>query len=271
MKVSHLKHLRALLHYYWYLYSPTLLDSQELSSQRCRKKLPSFIHTHFPLRMTLLSPVTTILPKLRGSPMGNGDAERTSLAACAVDQDLLLRRNSTVFFQWKWRGITVCGTRSMCRNYYYASGLGVGNGNGEWRRCSWIPDQAAGDAGSSTLYWGRVSGVMDNVEWSTEHGNIYSALSLRCWSIIKDLPPCKVCLIFHTFWKGLIFILLLDVTFNSTKMLIPEEMPCKSGTPWFTHDSNRVQWIFGKFFRTICHSFDSGFKKAYQNNIRTDQ
>jgi len=55
-------------------------------------------------------------------------------------------------------------------------GLGFGNGNGERRRCSWIASQAAGDAGSSTLYWGRVSGVMDNVEWSTEHGNIYSAL-----------------------------------------------------------------------------------------------
>ena len=38
----------------------------------------------------LLSPVTTIVPKLRGSPMENGDAGRTSLAARAVDQDLLL-------------------------------------------------------------------------------------------------------------------------------------------------------------------------------------
>jgi len=59
-------------------------------------------------------------------------------------------------------------------------GLGFGNGNGECRRCSWIAVQAAGGAGSSTLYWGRVSGVMDNVEWSTEHGNIYSALWERC-------------------------------------------------------------------------------------------
>ena len=160
-------------------------------------------------------------------------------------------------------------SRSMQQVYSYASWLGFSNG--EWRRCSWIPDQAAGAAGSSTLYWGCVWGLIDNGEWSTEHGKIYSALSLRCWSIMNDLPPCKVCLIFHTFWKGLMFILLLDVTFNSTKMLIPSEMPCKSGTPWFTHDSNRVQCIFGKFFRTICHSFDSGFKKAYQNNIKTQQ
>ena len=157
-----------------------------------------------------------------------------------------------------------CGTSS----WYYISpvGLGFGNGNGECRRCSWIAAQAAGDAGSATLYWGAVEGVMDNEEWSTEHGNIYSALWERCWSIMNDLPPCKVCLIFHTFWKGLIFILLLDVTLSSTKILIPSQMPCKSGTPWFTQDSNLVQCISGKFFRTICHSFDSGFKKEYQNN-----
>ena len=55
-------------------------------------------------------------------------------------------------------------------------GFGFGNGNGECRRCSWIAAQAAGGAGSATLYWGAVAGVMDNVEWSTEHGNIYSAL-----------------------------------------------------------------------------------------------
>jgi len=55
----------------------------------------------------LLSPVTTILPKLRGSPMGNGDAVKTSLAARAADQDLLLRWNRAGFCQWRWRGISV--------------------------------------------------------------------------------------------------------------------------------------------------------------------
>ena len=89
MKVSHLKHLRAHLHYYWYLYSPTLLDSQELFT---------FCLPHALQLVMLLSPVTTILPKLRGSPMENGDADWSSLAARAVDQDLLLWRNSTVFF-----------------------------------------------------------------------------------------------------------------------------------------------------------------------------
>jgi len=54
--------------------------------------------------------------------------------------------------------------------------LGFGNGNGECRRCSWIAAHAAGPRGRSTLYWGAVAGVMDNVEWSTEHGKIYSAL-----------------------------------------------------------------------------------------------
>ena len=78
------------------------------------------------------------------------------------------------------RHLSLQVTRSWGSHYYYASGLGFGNGNGEWRRCSWIPDQAAGDAGRLTLYWGAVVGVMDNVEWSTEQGKIYSALSLRC-------------------------------------------------------------------------------------------
>ena len=70
-------------------------------------------------------------------------------------------------------------SRFRCRcsvPYISPVGLGFGNGNGECRRCSWIASQAAGGAGSATLYWGAVAGVMDNVEWSTEHGNIYSAL-----------------------------------------------------------------------------------------------
>ena len=66
-------------------------------------------------------------------------------------------------------------SRFRCRcsvPYMSPVGLGFGNGNGECRRCSWIAAQAAASAGSATLYWGAVEGVMDNEEWSTEHGNI---------------------------------------------------------------------------------------------------
>jgi hypothetical protein len=71
-----------------YVYSPTLLDSQVLLSQtRKKNKLASSNHS-LQLEM-LLSPVTTILTVPHGSPMENGDAVITSLAARAVDQDLL--------------------------------------------------------------------------------------------------------------------------------------------------------------------------------------
>ena len=73
-----------------YVYSPTLLDSQVLSSQRCKKNYLASSNHSLQLEM-LLSPVTTILSKLRGSPMENGDEELSYLAARAADQDLLLR------------------------------------------------------------------------------------------------------------------------------------------------------------------------------------
>ena len=80
-----------------YVYSPTLLDSQVLSSQTCKKNYLASSN-HSSTQEMLLSTLTTILPKLRGSPMENGDAVITSLAARAVDQDLLLRRNRAGFF-----------------------------------------------------------------------------------------------------------------------------------------------------------------------------
>ena len=84
------------------------------------------------------------------------------------------------FCQWNGVASQSEGYPQLRKYYYYASGVGAGNGNGEWRRCSWIAAHAAGPAGSSTLYWGCVWGLIDNGEWRTEHGKIYSALSLRC-------------------------------------------------------------------------------------------
>jgi len=80
----------------------------------------------------------------------------------------------------EWRGISASLVPQLRKYYYYASGVGAGNGNGEWRRCSWIAAHASPGAGSSTLYWGCVWGLIDNGEWRTEQGKIYSALSLRC-------------------------------------------------------------------------------------------
>jgi hypothetical protein len=81
----------------------------------------------------------------------------------------------------QWNGVvSPSGESRSCGSYYYASEVGAGNGNGEWRRCSWIAAQSPGPAGSSTLYWGCVWGLIDNGEWRTEQGKIYSALSLRC-------------------------------------------------------------------------------------------
>ena len=43
--------------------------------------------------------------------------------------------------------------------------LSLANGNGEWSRNSTTAAQAAGDAGSFTLYWGLESRPMDDGEW----------------------------------------------------------------------------------------------------------
>tara|TARA_R100001086_G_scaffold216214_1_gene132364 strand:- start:792 stop:1163 length:372 start_codon:yes stop_codon:yes gene_type:complete len=119
----------------------------------------------------LLSTVTTIVPEPQGLRMENGDADDIYQLSFLEAGAACIPYTTTVGWlpamEWRWTS-----------SWYYISpvGLGLGNGNGEWRRCSWIAAHAAGSRGSSTLYWGAVSGVMDNVEWSTEHGNIYSAL-----------------------------------------------------------------------------------------------
>ena len=111
-----------------YLYSPTLLDSQELLSQRCKKNYLASPNHSLQLEI-LLSPVTTILPKLRGSPMDNGDAERTSLAARAAHQDLLLWRKIVSFCQWRSSASGSAAPAAGRRKLFYQRFLG----NGQWR------------------------------------------------------------------------------------------------------------------------------------------
>ena len=126
--------------------------------------------------MTLLSPVTTILPELHGSPMENGDAGRTSLAARAVDQDLLLCG--------RWRlsangngEASASGCSRSWGNYYYASGR-AGFCNGEWRMWSSISAQAAWDTGNVHVLlacWGDNAAM----ETTMEEGNRQINLSSR--------------------------------------------------------------------------------------------
>ena len=115
--------------------------------------------------------VSLILQRLVGFQQWNGDgvAPATPGALQTRIPDAGKRAWFSVM-EVDWRAI-----RFRCRcsvPYMSPVGFAFGNGNGEYRRCSWIAAQAAGDAGSATLYWGAVAGVMDNVEWSTEHGNI---------------------------------------------------------------------------------------------------
>mgnify|MGYP007059499769 CR=1 FL=1 len=108
--------------------------------------------------------------------MENGDADLSSLAARAVDQDLLLRRNIAGFCQWKWRGITVGGlpaagaTITMLRE-----GRVSAMENGECSRAS--PSRLPG-----TLEWPmtylRVGATMRQWrrQWKKER---YTSISLR--------------------------------------------------------------------------------------------
>ena len=127
-----------------YVYSPILFDSQDLNHNLSTPASAPAGDAASPY---------TILPTTVGLCQWNGDA----------------------YDQLSFPGSCRCSVP-----YMSPGGFGFGNGNGECRRCSWIAAHAAGDAGRLTLYWGAVAGVMDNVEWSTEHGNIYSALWERC-------------------------------------------------------------------------------------------
>ena len=127
--------------------------------------------------MTFLSPVTTILPKLRGSPMGNGDADW-----CATPGELQRPGSTMMAEQYGFLSMEMerHRGRSCLRswgNYYYASGR-AGFCNGEWRMWSSISVHAAWDAGRSHVLlacWGDNAAM----ETTMEEGNRQINLSSR--------------------------------------------------------------------------------------------
>ena len=107
---------------------------------------------------------------------------------------------------------------------YYGS-WGLASGNGECRRISRTCCQGRWSCTMSTTQWcgGRLT--MEPMEGATDPEKIYSKLWGKVVAIIKFLPPCKLWLKFHDFWKGLKFILLLVITFSSTQIDTPSQMP----------------------------------------------
>ena len=97
-------------------------------------------------------------------------------------------------------------------------------GNGEWRRYRWARIQ---DPESPGTGWVKLAMELSNAARLTamELGKIQDKLSSRERSIIKLLPPCLAWLKCHAFWKGLNFIFLSLVIFNSTHNMIPSLQP----------------------------------------------
>ena len=178
-----------------YLYSPILFDSQEL--------ILFYLSTRSSCHAGGATSPYTILQRSIGLCQWNGGYQFYHLRFLAAAGAACIAYTTTVGWlpSMEWNGVAPAtpgalrtripdagkrawfsvmevnwrASRFRCRcsvPYMSPVGLGFGNGNGECRRCSWIAAQAAASAGSATLYWGAVEGVMDNEEWSTEHGNI---------------------------------------------------------------------------------------------------
>ena len=89
-----------------YVYSPTLLDSQVLSSQTCKKNyLASSTRTS--TQVTSLSPVTTILTKATWVANGEWRCGKNFPGCTCRGPGSTIMRKMAAFCQWKWRGISV--------------------------------------------------------------------------------------------------------------------------------------------------------------------
>ena len=123
----------------------------------------------------LLSPVTTILPKLRRSPMGNGDAVKTSPGCtCRGPGSTIMAKDGGFLPQWSF-GTQVTLRGELDYNYLERAENG---GNGEWRMWSSISVHAAWDAGWAHVLlacWGDNAAM----ETTMEEGNRQINLSSR--------------------------------------------------------------------------------------------
>ena len=98
-------------------------------------------------------------------------------------------------------------------------------GNGQWSKMSRTCCQGCWSCTMSTTQWSGGRLAMEPMEGATIPEKMYSKLWGKAVAIIKFLPPCKLWLKFHDFWKGLSFILLLVITFSSIQMLVPSLIP----------------------------------------------
>ena len=118
-----------------YVYSPTLLDSQVLSSQRCKKNYVSFIHHSSQLEM-LLSTVTTIVPQPLPFCQWRMEMENLPWLHVTLHQDLRFRdapEHARFLADGEARHHRLL---HQLREDYLLERLGFcgDGGNGEWRR-----------------------------------------------------------------------------------------------------------------------------------------
>ena len=144
----------------------------------------------------------------------------------------------------------------------YYCGRSCGLGNGEWRMMRCTCCQGCGSCTMFICQLGEGQWAMEPMDGATIPGKMYSKLWGKVVAIIKFLPPCKLWLKFHDFWKGDRTILLLRITLSSTQTEIPAEIPWQSGIPCPIRFSNLVQCISVRFSFTCFQNLLSGFTKT---------
>ena len=130
------------------------------------------------------------------------------------------------FSNGEWRSVChlLPGWDAACAASYYC-GWSCELGNGEWRMMRCTCCQGCGSCTMFICQLGEGQWAMEPMDGATIPGKMYSKLWGKVVAIIKFLPPCKLWLKFHDFWNGLKFILLLVITFSSTQIDIPSEIP----------------------------------------------
>ena len=126
--------------------------------------------------------------------------------------------------QWSFGTLVTAGYAAGTCELNYRLGLTF-DGNGQWRRISRTCCQGRWSCTMSTTQCSGGRLAMEPMEGATIPPKIYSKLWGKVVAIIKFLPPCKLWLKFHDFWNGLKFILLLVITFSSTQIDTPSQMP----------------------------------------------
>ena len=149
-----------------HLYSPILFDSQDLNHN---------LSTQPSATAGDASPVTTIVPELRWSPMGNGATSSASWFRCGDTRITNGRERIGFLPQWSFATLVTAGSAAGTCRLNYRLGLTF-DGNGQWRRISRTCCQGRWSCTMSTTQWSGGRLAMEPMEGATIPEKIYSKL-----------------------------------------------------------------------------------------------